>query len=74
MVLSEAIRFVSSELGNRSEVASLSALEESTPRTRCAMIQPSLVPSLRESAWGIGADVELAGGTVVRYAPAVHRR
>jgi len=31
MVLSEAIRFVSSELGNRSEVASLSAREEINP-------------------------------------------
>jgi len=38
------------------------------------MIQPSLVPSLHESTWGIGADVELAGGTDERYALAVHRR
>ena len=74
MVLSEAIRFVSSELGNRSEVASLSALEESTPRARCAMIQPSLVPSVHESTWALGASIELADGTDKRFALAVHRR
>ena len=74
MVLSEAIRFLSSELGKVSEVASLSDLEKALPRPRCAMLRPNLAASLHESAWGLGADVELAGGTVVRCAPAVHRR
>ena len=74
MVLSEAIRFVSSELGNASEVASLSDLEESAPRPRCPMIQPSLAASFHESTWALGADVELDDGTVERFALAVHRR
>lgn len=73
MVLSEAIRFVSSELGNVSEVASLSDLEELPPRPRCAMVEPRLVPSLHEFTWGLGADVELADGTDERFALAVHR-
>jgi hypothetical protein len=72
--LAKLLRFVSSELGNVSEVASLTALENFSHRPRCAMIQPPLVPSLHESPWGLGADVELAGGTVERCALAVHRR
>lgn len=71
MVLSEAIRFVSSGLGNVSEVASLSALEKIPPRPRCAMIRPSLVASLDESTWGHGAAVEQLISTVKRYALAV---
>ncbi len=74
MVLSEAIRFVSSELGNGSEVASLSALGTIAPRPRCAMIQPSLAALFSESTWANGAAIELADGTVKRCALAVHRR
>ena len=74
MLLSEAIRFVSSELGNRSEVASLSGRDETGPLPRGAMIQPSLAASLYESTWALGASIELADGTDKRFALAVHRR
>ena len=74
MVLSEAIRFVSSELGNVSEVASLSDPEKIPPRPRCAMIQPRLEASLHESTWAHGAAIELADRTYKRYALDVHRR
>lgn len=74
MVLSEAIRFVSSELGNGSEVASLSSLEIIAHRPRCAMTQPSFVASFDEFTWAHGASIELADGTVERCALAVHRR
>ncbi len=74
MLLSEAIRFVSSELGNRSEVASLTGRDETAPPSRAAMIQPSLVASFSEYTWANGASIELADGTDKRFALAVHRR
>jgi hypothetical protein len=58
--LAKPLRFVSSELGNVSEVASLSALGKSPTRPRCAMIQPSLAALFHESTWAHGADVELS--------------
>ena len=72
--LAKLLRFVSSELGNASEVASLSAREKSVPRPRYAMNHPSLAASIHESAWGLGASIELADGTDKRFALAVHRR
>ena len=72
--LAKLIRFVSSELGNVSDLASLSDRAKVMPRPRCAMIQPSLVPSLHEFTWAYGASIELADGTVKRFALAVHRR
>ena len=72
--LAKLLRFVSSELGNASEVASLGDREEFVPRPRYAMIQPSLAASLHESTWGLGASIERADGTDKRFALAVHRR
>jgi hypothetical protein len=59
MVLSEAIRFVSSELGNGSEVASLSDLTKSRLGPGRAMTHRPFVASLHGFPWGHGADVEL---------------
>lgn len=72
MVLSEAIRFVSSELGNVSEVASLSDLAKMVPRPDRATIQPRFAALLRESTGARGAAVEQLSGTVKRFALAVH--
>ena len=72
--LAKLLRFVSSELGKRSEVASLSGRNETGPPSRYAMIQPILAASFCESTWANGASIELADGTDKRFALAVHRR
>ena len=71
--LAKLLRFVTSELGNVSEVASLRDREDLAPRPGPAPNRLCLVPSFQESPWGLGADVELTGGTVERCALAVHR-
>ena len=71
--LAKLLRFVSSELGNVSEVASLSALERIAPRPRRAPIEPSLAVSFSESTWAHGAAIELRDGAVKRFALAAHR-
>jgi hypothetical protein len=68
------LRFDTSELGIVSEDASLTDRGKERRRPALPWIQPSLVPSLYEFTWGHGASIELADGTVERFALAVHRQ
>jgi hypothetical protein len=72
--LAKQLRFVSSGLGNVSEACFAKRPCKIVPRPGGAILRRRLGSSLQESARGMGADVELAGGTVERCALAVHRR
>jgi hypothetical protein len=74
MVLSEAISLRFKRAWKRKRSCFAKRPDKILPRPGRAMIRRCLEASLHESAWGLGADVELAGGTVSRCALAVHRR
>ena len=72
--LAKPLRFVSSELGNVSEVASLSDRDKTGLGRALPFPQRSLAASTQAIPRCSLADVELADRTVERFALAVHRR